>query len=156
MLKKFNELCESITDKKIEKIIYLAGVVIDNSKLLELVDPKYPNIYCEHMTIQFGNIFELPSFIGTKFDFLVGKIFKDENGIAITGIPENETILNLMFENKQRAHITICTAENIKPVYSNTLITNTKGKKLNNLMIKMRVGAYCVFTDGSKGWVYSK
>lgn len=156
MLKKLTDLYNNLTNKEISKIIYIAGVVLDNSKLLELIEQGYPNVYCEHMTIQYGNIFNLPEFLGMEFNFKIDKLFKDKNAIAVTGIPDNQIIQDLMNKNRQHPHITICTAKDIKPVYSNTLINICTADKLIDLNIKMKVEAYCIFKDGSKGWVYSK
>lgn len=105
------------------------------------------------MTIKFGGIDTLPDFIGEEINFTADKIYKDDNGIAITGFIDNSEIKNLMKSNNQHAHITICTASGVKPVYSNTLISQVDGSKIK-LNVKMKVGAFCIFEDGSKGWIY--
>lgn len=142
--------------KNITKIIYVAGVVTDNKELLTLVNPEYPNTFCHHMTIQFnnGDLNQLPNFIGREFDFIATKLFKDRNTIAITGEPNDPEILKYMKEIGQRPHITICTGKDIKPVYSNTLIALNKKSKSINMIIKMKVGAFCTFENGTTDWIY--
>lgn len=140
-------------NKNIKEIIYIAGVVTNNTELLKLVENGYPNVYCHHMTIKYGNITELPDFIGVKFDFVSNAIYKDESAIAITGKAYNSKVKKMMKENNQHSHITICTAEGIKPVYSNVLIQTEVGEELK-IKVQMRVGAFCVFEDGSKDWLY--
>lgn len=141
--------------KNIKEIIYLAGVVVNNSRLLKLVKENYPNIYCHHMTIKYGNISELPDFIGKEFNFIANKIYKNDQAIAITGTLNNSDIQKMMNENNQHAHVTICTAVNVKPVYSNTLIQEAKGKRIKR-HVKMKVGAFCSFDDGTTDWVFRK
>ena len=140
-------------NKKIKEIIYLAGVVTDNYALLNLVEEGYPNVYCHHMTIKFGGIDELPEFIGAKFNFVSNAIYKDESAIAITGKIDNSQVREMMNKNNQHAHITICTASGVKPVYSNVLIQTEEGEKFET-RVPMIVGAFCVFEDGTKDWVY--
>lgn len=139
--------------KNIKGIIYLAGVVTDNSSLLKLVEENYPNIYCHHMTVKYGNIGELPNCLGIEFNFIGTAIYKDENAIAVVGFPGNNIIQTMIEQNNQQAHITICTAENIKPVYSNSLIQRARGKN-TGMVVPMKFGAFCVFDDNTTGWVF--
>lgn len=142
-------------NKNIKEIIYIAGVVTNNTELLKLVEEGYPNTYCHHMTIKYGNIDELPEFIGAKFNFNSNLIYKDVSAIAITGNIDNSSVKDMMNKNNQHAHITICTAEGIKPVYSNVLIKTEEGEELK-IKVPMIVGAFCIFEDGTKDWVYEK
>lgn len=142
-------------NKNIKEIIYIAGVVTNNTELLKLVEDGYPNVYCHHMTIKYGNITELPEFIGAKFNFNSNLIYKDVSAIAITGKIDNSSVKDMMNKNNQRAHITICTADGIRPIYSNVLIKTEEGEELN-IKVHMIVGAFCIFEDGTKDWVYEK
>ena len=141
-----------IINKQIKNIIYVAGIVKNDSDLKKLVQPGYDNIFCHHMTIKYGGMEELPDFIGKQINFTADKIYKDDNGIAITGIIDDSVIQNFMKQSNQHAHITICTASGVKPVYSNTLISRSKGQNIN-LNVKLKVEAFCVFENGSKGWI---
>lgn len=143
-------------NKKITKIIYIAGVVIDNKELLTLVNKNYPNTFCHHMTIQFnnGDLNTIPDFIGREFNFMVNTVFEDEKAMAVTGEPNDTEILQYMQNINQKPHITICTGKDIKPVYSNTLISSGSKNKPVNMTVKMRVGAFCSFEDGTTDWIY--
>ena len=153
--KKLIALADELLTKKIKKIIYIAGVVKSDIKLKQLVEPKYPNIYCHHMTIKYGDINELPEFIGEEIKFHADAIYKDEKAIAITGIASDSKVRNFMKTNKQKPHITICTANGVKPVYSNELILS-KNKEDIELDIDLTIGAYCIFDDDSKDWLFEK
>lgn len=153
LAKNLIALANELLNNKIKKIIYVAGVVINDNELKKLVESEYPNVYCHHMTIKFGNINELPDFIGEEINFIADSIFKDENGIAISGKVDDANIQNFMKVHGQKPHITICTANGIQPVYSNTLISNGQGTKIN-LNVKMKVGAFCIMENGSKEWIY--
>ena len=144
--KKLIALADELLTKKIKKIIYIAGVVKSDTKLQQLVESKYPNIYCHHMTIKYGDINELPDFIGKEIKFHADAIYKDEKAIAITGIASDSKVRNFMKTNKQNPHITICTANGVKPVYSNELILskNKEDIEVNNLEI---LDKDCILTD---------
>lgn len=139
--------------KNIKEIIYVAGVVLNQNTLKKFVNSKMPNIYCHHMTVKYGNIDKLPDFLGMKFKFISDKIFFDEKAIAAAGHVDSKFIQDMMEETNQAAHITICTAENIKPVYSNDLLkTGSSIEYRNNVTLKF--GAFCSFDDGTTGWVF--
>ena len=117
--------------EKIKFIIYTAGIIKNNDKLIKDIPEKYKNIFAHHMTIQYGN-FEgnnLPEYIFKNFTFIATKMFSDENAIALTGYITNREIKKLMKGINQKAHITIATANDTKPVYSNELIQAKSFKK---------------------------
>lgn len=108
--------------KKIQKIIYLAGVVLDNSNIRKLINYKMSNIYCHHMTIKYGNISYLPKELGLTFNFIADKVYFNDKAVAISGNIDSEIIKKIMKDCNQIPHITICTANEISPVYSNILL----------------------------------
>ena len=139
--------------KEIKNIIYIAGVVTDNYELLALVNNQYSNKFCHHMTIKYGNIVKFPENLGQEFNFVVQSLVYDKNAIAVTGYPDDEEIEKFMQLNNQIPHITICTADGIKPVYSNTLIKIGNYQPLN-LTVPMKVGAFVAYTDNTTGWIF--
>ena len=148
--------------KQITKIIYTAGVVEPNELDEINIPEKYPNVFRHHMTIQFGNLDTLPDYIGKEIVFRVDTIFEDEKAIAVSGFivfyddEVAEQIHDLMISNDQIAHITLATAEGIKPVYSNELVRSKNYRFIVPIDVRLRVGAFCVFDDNSTGWVYEK
>ena len=141
--------------KKIKNIIYLAGVVINQNKLKKFVNSEMPNVYCHHMTVKYGNINELPNNLGMKFKFNIDKIFFNEKAIAASGDVNSSIIKDIMKEANQHAHITICTAEDVAPVYSNELLNVGNSIKYKD-EITLKFGAFVVFEDETTGWVYKK
>lgn len=141
----------------IKRIIYVAGVVMDDKDLVKLIDNNMPNKFCHHVTLKFGNIDKLPSFIGKEFVFESVVLVKDEKAIALAGyIPDNE-VEDYMIDadDKHGAHITICTAEGVKPVYSNELLIYGD-HEAHYVTVPCRVGAFVVYEDDSIGWVFNK
>lgn len=140
----------------IKRIIYVAGVVMDDKDLVKLIDSNMPNKFCHHVTLKFGNIDKLPSFIGKEFDFESVALVKDDKAIVLAGyIPDNE-VEDYMIDadDKHGAHITICTAEGVKPVYSNELLIYGD-HEAHYVTIPCRVGAFVVFEDDNTGWVFN-
>ncbi len=143
--------------KTIKNIIYIAGVIADKKDLLAFFSPDdYPNVYCDHMTIKYGDIDELPKNIGKKFNFIVNVIAFNEKAIAVAGEPDNDDIKNLMKSIGQFPHITLCTVEGVKPVYSNELLKTGYCEKIDQLVIPMKVGAFVAYDDDTTGWVFTK
>lgn len=145
---------ENLNMKKIKKIVYLAGVVINQDNLRKFVNSNMPNSYCHHMTVKYGNIDKLPDFLGSKFKFTINKIFFNEKGIAASGVVGSTFIKKIMEETNQAAHITICTANGIAPAYSNELLKEGNSIEYND-HVALKFGAFVVFEDDSTGWVYN-
>lgn len=141
----------------IKRIIYVAGVVMDDKDLVKLIDNNMANKYCHHVTLKYGNVKKLPSFIGREFVFESVVLVKDEKAIALAGyIPDNEVYDYLIdADDKTGAHITICTAEGVKPVYSKELLIYGDHEACY-VTVPCRVGAFVVFDDDTTGWVYNK
>ena len=52
-------------------------------------------------------------------------------------------------------HITICTAADVKPVYSNNLLDEGYCEFIDDVVVPCRVGAFVVFEDDNTGWVFN-
>ena len=141
---------------EIKCIIYTAGIIKDNSKLIRNIPAKYKKIFAHHMTIKFGGFDEisLPNYIGKKFTFIANKLYSDENAIALTGYITNREIAKFMKSINQKAHITIATSDNVQPVYSNELIKTKSFVKINKIKIKMQAGALCIVENNNAKWIF--
>ena len=108
-MKKYNKFLESKSTP-----LYTCLFVKNPSDLIIRFNPAYPNVYCHHSTIQFGN----PDI--TKIE--VGKTYK----INAIGLARNDKADAILIENPKSnnkyPHITLSTAQGIKPVYSNELM----------------------------------
>jgi tRNA splicing ligase len=141
--------------KKISKIIYTAGVIVD--KLYDKIFnyDAWPNKYVDHMTIQFGNLTEKPTYIGVEFDFIATHVVSDDKGVAWIGQPLDIEIASTMNTIGQRPHITLFTANGVKPVYSNELIEKTNARPLKEpVMVRMKAGMFVAYDDGATGWEF--
>lgn len=140
---------------KIKRIIYVAAVVNDPESLNKFVDDNMKNKYCHHVTIRFGEIKELPSFIGRTVNFIADlKAFNDK-AVAIFGEIQDKEICDYIGKDKYQ-HITISTADDVKPVYSNNLIEEGTGEFIEETAVECKVGAFVVFEDNSTGWIFEK
>ena len=149
-------------EKQIKKIIYTA-IVFEKDPFSRTFEKqigvdKYINHYCHHVTVKFGfPDTVLPEYIGEYAEFEILEIRRDENAIAGFGrvtIGPNSLREALKDVNQ---HITIATAENIKPVYCKDM----EGKTVHvyqwpYFQAYGRCGAFCVFNDDSTGWVFEK
>jgi hypothetical protein len=137
---------------KITKIIYTAAVVNNPEQLNMFVDPTMPNKYCHHCTLQYGDIDELPSYLGKEVCFVGKRIYANAKAVAMFG--ELAGCEDVVITNKYH-HITISTADGVKPVYSNQLIEEGTCKMLDaSPVIKCTIGAFVVYEDGSTDWVF--
>ena len=141
--------------EKIVKIIYIAGVVLDCHPLLAFGNESMPNVYCHHMTVQYGEIDGLPEFLGTSFTFKSAFKFYDEKAVALSGEVDSPIIKKIMRTVGQSAHITICTAEGVKPVYSNDLLKTGKSEPVA-VEVGLRLGAYALLDNDTKTWIFEK
>jgi len=120
------------------KIIYSA-IFVDKDKLMEKYPPKHPNIYYHHSTIEFK-----PKSIE---DVPIGGLIQ----LPITGRLTTRKADILMVDNKLSKnpypHITLSTAEGVKPFDSNDDIVNNLDtiKPLDDMI----EGVYGVF-DGKE------
>jgi len=151
---------------KIQKIIYTAIVFAENPfaksfgkrGFERFVGSGYPNRFCHHVTIQFGfQTTDLPEYIGEYPEFEVHEIRKDDNAVAAFG---HVTICSSSLREAMEGvnqHLTIATAENIKPVYCKDMtgeVVHTFGWPY--FQAYGRCGAFVVFDDNTTGWVFEK
>ena len=142
--------------KTIKKIIYTAGVIIDNSNISSLVSIQYENVYCHHMTIQYGNIEQLPNNLGQEINFISKTLVYDNNAMALIGSTNNDKINKNMSLINQIPHIIIYTATGIKPVYSNNLIKSKSSIRSSmELIIPMKIGAFVLYIDNTTDWIFN-
>ena len=143
-----------------KKIIYSA-IVFNSKNILDLIPPKFSNIYANHTTLFFGNQ-EKPEFNGQIVNIKFLNEYSDFNCQTIEVDILNENIklfYNIHNINNSKPHITISTNSNIKPVYSNNFFTNKIPKDMfniiplnKNIIISGVVG--CFLKD--KTWDFSK
>ena len=112
---------EALTEqrKDIQNPIYSA-IFFDKEEVLKKYKPVHPNVYSHHSTIEFRpqDISDLP--IGKKMDVkVVGRITTDKVDTLIVSNP--------LSKNKY-PHITLSTADGVKPFESNSEIENNKKK----------------------------
>lgn len=96
--------------------IYTALFVDKPYELIQLFHPAYTNVFAHHSTIQFGKCDMSKITIGKKHKIKVLGLARDEKTDAIL-------VENPLSTNKY-PHITLSTAQGIKPFYVNELITN--------------------------------
>ena len=149
---------------KIAKIIYTAVVLNDTENILFSSEKKmakeYQNFFLHHVTVQFGfQTSELPDYIGEYAEFTIDDIRKDSSAISFHGHFSCCSSGKAFRELKQivaHPHVTICTAEGVKPVYAGTMSPATVIATFQNREVHGRIGAFCVFEDGTTGWVFEK
>ncbi len=151
--------------KNIVKIIF-TGIVFPKNPFTEsfgrtrfdrFIGDGYPNRFCHHVTIQFGfSTTELPDYIGSYPEFEVHEIRKDQNCIAAYGhVTIGDVSLRKAMEGVNQ-HITIATAEGIKPVYAKDMTGEIAHKfRWPYFQAYGRCGAFVVFDDDSTGWVFN-
>ena len=142
------------------KIIYSA-IVFNSKNILDLIPPKFSNIYAHHTTLFFGKQ-EKPEFNGQIVNIKFLNEYLDFNCQTIEVDILNENVkffYNIHNINNSKPHITISTNSNIKPVYSNNFFTNKISKDMfniiplnKNIFISGVVG--CFLKD--KTWDFSK
>lgn len=148
----------------IQKIIYTA-VVLDHTKVIlfpreKRMAKEYANFFFHHVTVQFGvEGTELPDYIGERVEFSVDDTRKDESAMSFHGHFSNCSNGKVLQEIKQlvaHPHITIATSEGVKPVYAGTMSDDKIIATFPNRQFYGRIGAFCVFADGTTGWVFGK
>lgn len=113
-----------------QKPVYLGWFLSEKSRQdLQAAFPlKYPGKQVDHVTFAFGpkpDVVEaFTQFVGQQAEGTVTAYFEDEKGQAVTvdvqsPIPATNKIL----------HVTLATAEGVKPVYSNQLVANPAAKQ---------------------------
>ena len=147
-----------------QKIIYTA-VVLDRAEGILFSSEKkmakeYKNSFLHHVTVQFGfQSTELPDYIGEYVESSIADLRKDESAMSFHGHFSNcssSKVLRELKEMVMHPHITIATAEGIKPVYAGTMPEDTIITTFQNREVHGRIGAFVVFDDGTTGWVFEK
>ena len=138
---------------KVKKVIYTAIVLDDEYKNWE---PVHQEKFCHHITLSFG-VNEVPPFIGRVVTFDADRYYCDEYGEAVTGLLNDDEVAAYAAKHGQKLHLTISCSKNIKPVYSNELITKARGELFEYGEIVPHVGTvgcFVVFEDDSTGWIF--
>lgn len=148
----------------IQKIIYTA-VVLDGAEDIlfsseKRIAKEYPNSFLHHVTVQFGfQSTELPDYIGEYVEFSIADLRKDSSAMSFHGrfsCCSSGKAFQTLKEMVAHPHITIVTSEGVKPVYAGTMPEDTIVQTFQNREVHGRLGAFCVFADGTTGWVFEK
>jgi len=147
----------------VKKVIYTAAVV-ENSAEKDFLKQfaKDPNIYCHHMTVEFGNLDEIPDYVGQRIEVELEDLVIDKDAVLVTVRVLDDVIAVTMINRNQQPHITVSCANGIKPSYSNDILRRNAWPSVERIcnnfgqryMLTLRLGAYCVFEDGTTGWVF--
>lgn len=99
-------------ENKMDKIIYEAYFVDQPSLLKQMFPPVHPNTFYHHMTIEFApKELKYPEAIGQKIKLpIIGRLITDKVDVLLVG----STVCK-----KNCPHITLSTAEGVKPFESN-------------------------------------
>ena len=146
--------------RQIKEIIYTAGVLnrceqIANLKGFLKLRP-YDNEFAHHMTIQYGGIgVALPWYIGKLDTFHTDWLVADDKAMAVFGKPLDDELWDVMLDLKQVPHITLGTAKDIAPVYSNGLLMSKATHISLHMNLDIRCGAYCIMEDTEEPeWIF--
>jgi|SRR6267154_1973371 len=106
---------------KAHKPVYAALFLTQESKkeLLEVVLPKHPMVYGEHITMAFGRHLREKYPIGEQVEVTVSTVFEDGRGQCVAADPGP---IRELFWDQQVPHVTISCAEGVKPFYSMDLM----------------------------------
>ena len=111
-----------------DEVLYVGAFVIDIPSNVKNILPFWPNKYMHHVTLAykpdqaFIDKMFIEEYIGEESIITVCRVIHDHLGCTAIVMAEDELPCN-----SDTPHITIGTAEGIKPVYSNTLIVNYLG-----------------------------
>ncbi len=113
---------------------YIAAVISKHgaAKLSKLA--RHSRVFCHHVTMAYrpsGKVYrKYADFIGTEIIFEITEIVSNEKGqaVRVRGVPT---------ENKH-SHITVSCADGVNPVYSNTLLTRKKDRRIRPYKQKVR------------------
>ena len=139
-MKRLIERLESVTESSLP--VYV-GVFLDDSsrsRLLRDFPPKHPNVYADHVTLVFRpKESEVAQFdMGEKVEIEVVGYAEDERGSAVTiRLPPGLKRLS-----QRDPHVTISTANGVKPFYSNKLIAKPDAVQ------RVRAKSYSGVIDG--------
>lgn len=103
-------------------IIYTALFVDDTAELFRLFPPVHKNKYGHHMTIAFR-----PKDLG---DVVVGRQSELKIIGRVVDGGADALLVETNLSNNQFPHITLSTAENVKPQYSNDMLATAEQEHL--------------------------
>lgn len=107
-------------------IVYIAAV-LDNADILQGIHEVR---YAHHVTLRYGGISQLPSFIGRSIEMTMLEYFCDDKADCIKVSIKDPDIAQYSMSSGQVPHVTLTCAKGIRPVYSNTLMKNGLGKPI--------------------------
>lgn len=152
-------------EKTIVKVIYTA-MVLDTDKIISKIEARYlhldeyANRFLHHVTVQFGfSSTELPDYIGEYVEFSIDDVRRDVNAVSFHGhfsSCSDNAVLRELQASVKHPHITIVTADGIKPVYAGTMTEDKIIVTFQNRAVHGRLGAFVVYDDGTTGWVFEK
>lgn len=146
--------------RKIKKIIYTAGILnrceqTANLKGFLRLRP-YDNEFAHHMPIEHGGFgMTLPWYVGKLDTFRTDWLVADDKAMAVFGKPESDELWGELLNLKQVPHITLGTAKDINPVYSNGLLMSKAIHIIVHMELNIRCGAYCIMEDAEEPeWIF--
>jgi hypothetical protein len=95
------------------------GYQVDKTLVLSLAPPVHQNIFAEHITFQYGISDDTPLPFAPKKVVIIGYAFNDKAQAFVVEIDGN-----VERPDGKPYHITLSTAERVKPFYSNILLEN--------------------------------
>jgi hypothetical protein len=95
------------------------GYQVDKTLVLSLAPPVHQNIFAEHITVQYGISDDTPLPFAPKKVVIIGYAFNDKAQAFVVEIDGN-----VERPDGKPYHITLSTAERVKPFYSNILLEN--------------------------------
>lgn len=117
--KHYSKLNEE--EEKMKKIVYEALFVDNTSKLKQMFPPVHPNVFYHHMTIAFApKELKYPENLGQKVRLeIIGRITTDK---------VDALLVNSSMSSNKYPHITLSTAEGVKPFESNKAFEESPDK----------------------------
>ena len=111
---------------------------------------EYPNIYSHHITLLFAPNQEQIDKIdfGKSYQYTASVIYKTPELVVA---PIQSLLLETDFISQKRLHVTLATAEGIRPVRSNDVLNgNAGGYELHDGSNKIFTGRICGFSGDGK------
>jgi hypothetical protein len=120
---------------RMKKPIYVGVFLDEQSKqaLLNVLPPKHPNVFVDHLTLAFGKAMSDSYELGKVIELEILAACDDEKGQAVTcstsGISE-------LLAPGQNPHITVSCAEGVAPKYSSELLQKSATPLKNKLVVR--------------------
>jgi len=126
-----------------QKPVYLGWFLSDASRqeLQQKFPLRYPGKQVDHVTFVFGPKPEVAEqfmqFVGQTVEGMVTGYFEDDKGQAVT-----VDVASPIIATNKILHVTLATAEGVKPVYSNQLVADESKRQQASLRL---TGVYDTF-----------